>query len=512
MSARLRAPRRALTVLGIVGAVALAVNVNLLAARFFRRWDFTQDALYTLSEPTRRTLAALDSPIDVVVLLNRSDPLATSVRHLLKAYRSETAMLRVKELDPEQNPAEFSAIQRKYDIAAGMTAEGQAYTDASVIVARGERHWFVTADDLMRLDAEGDHVRPALEQALTESIANVLVEGKLTICFSRGHQERGLYDAGPEGLAEFRARIEKNNYVVEERDLGVARVTANLSGCRVLVLGGPRLPFAEGDAKAIARAVEAGTSLFALIPPMLGADGKLRSSGLEPVFELADAELGSNLVLETDSARRAPRGHGEVFSASPLPHAVTRGLTRGEARSQFDVMVSEAQSVRPRGAAVPLLVTSEQAVALDDLRPLLEGRDPGAAASEEKGKFVLAVARERETKPDSPPVRLVLAGSAVLAENRSFRDAALYGDRLFVENALAWLSARPALVSVPEKNPRELGLSLSEESLSEVLRYVLLYMPATAALLGAFVILRRRSLETRSRRPKPGENADAPRA
>ena len=53
---------------------------------------------------------------------------------------------------------------------------------------------------------------------------------------------------------------------------------------------------------------------------------------------------------------------------------------------------------------------------------------------------------------------------------------------------------------MPEKPEREVGLSLSEESLGEVMRYVLLYMPGAAGLLGAFVLLRRRSLERASRR------------
>jgi hypothetical protein len=484
--------------------------MNLIASRFFRRWDFTSERLYTLSEPTLRTLEALTSPIDVLVLLSRGDPLATGVRHLLAAYRAKTGWLRIQELDPERNPAEFTAIQQKYGIASGQTEDGQTYTDASLVIARGDRHWYVTADDLMRLDADGERVRPALEQAVTEGIANVLAEGKITICFSRGHQEQGAYDAGPEGLSEVRARLEKSNYLIEERELGVARTRSNLSGCRLLVISGPRLPFSEADAAQIADAVRGGTSLLALVPPMLGENGRVIASGLEPIAALADAELGANLVLETDPGRRAPRGIGEVFSATPLPHAVTRGLTRGEARNQFDVMLSEAQSVRPVGSATALLRTSEHAVAIGDLRPLLERKTAGVIDDGQRESFVLAVARERDVKPGAPPVRMVLVGSAAPATNRSFRDAALYGDRLFVENALAWLSARPALVSVPEKSARELGLSLSEESLTAILRYVLVYMPATAALLGTLVILRRRSLETRSRRPKIREDADAP--
>jgi len=58
------------------------------------------------------------------------------------------------------------------------------------------------------------------------------------------------------------------------------------------------------------------------------------------------------------------------------------------------------------------------------------------------------------------------------------------------------------MISVPEKPEREVGLSLSEESLGELMRYVLLYMPGAAGLLGGFVLLRRRNLERQSRRGK----------
>ena len=74
------------------------------------------------------------------------------------------------------------------------------------------------------------------------------------------------------------------------------------------------------------------------------------------------------------------------------------------------------------------------------------------------------------------------------------------GNRRLIENAISWAAARPSMISVPEKPEREVGLSLSEESLGEVLRYVLLYMPLSAGLIGAFVLLRRRNLERQSRR------------
>ena len=89
--------------------------------------------------------------------------------------------------------------------------------------------------------------------------------------------------------------------------------------------------------------------------------------------------------------------------------------------------------------------------------------------------------------------------SAGPALGRSFRDAARIGDRLLVENSLSWAAARPAIVNVPEKPARAVGLALTEESLGEVLRYVLLYMPGAAALAGLLLLLRRRAQEKSSR-------------
>jgi hypothetical protein len=61
-----------------------------------------------------------------------------------------------------------------------------------------------------------------------------------------------------------------------------------------------------------------------------------------------------------------------------------------------------------------------------------------------------------------------------------------------VESALAWLLSRPQLVNSSEKPERQVNLRFTEKSMTEVARYVLLYMPATALCLGGIILLRRR--------------------
>ena len=80
---------KAFAALGVLGAALLAVNANVLVARWYKRWDLTHERLYTLSPATRQILHTLDQPIEVTVLLSKADPLTVSVRQMLTAYGAE---------------------------------------------------------------------------------------------------------------------------------------------------------------------------------------------------------------------------------------------------------------------------------------------------------------------------------------------------------------------------------------------------------------------------------------
>jgi hypothetical protein len=495
---------RTFAALGVLGATLLAVNVNILVARWYKRWDLTAEQLYTLSPATLRTLHTLDQPLSITVLLGRTDPLSVSVRQMLVQYRAETSKLDVKFVDPDQNPAQFQVLQKELGLVTGRAEDGRVVTDASLVITRGERHWFVTNDELVHYDDQSGKAQPRLEQALTEGIANVLGDAKSKACFSSGHRELSIDDVGPEGLAEVRHRLEKSNFEVTTVDL--AAPGGSLSGCNLLVVAGPSVEVAPSAAERITAFIKSGGSAYVLAAPLLGENKRVQPTGLEPVAQLIGVSFGQDFILETDAALRLPRGAGEVFFATPQAHEVTRGLEREGVKIDSRVLVSGAQSLRisSTSPAKPLLSSTDKALSLRDLSALLDpnhGQDPVENAP--RAQYTLAVAAELPKPAGSASKygpRVVLAGTANLVWGRNYGDSSLYGDRLFSENALSWLSSRPALVSVPEKTEHEIGLSLSEGTLSEVQRYVLIYMPGCAAALGVFVLLRRRSLERESRK------------
>ena len=489
--------------LGVLGAALLAVNVNVVVARWYQRWDLTAEKLYTLSPATLSTLRALDQPLLVTVLLGHADPLTVSVRQMLVQYRAETTKLNVQFVDPDQNPAEFQVLQKQLGLLTGRAEDGRVVTDASLVITRGERHWFITSEELVHYDDQTDKAQPRLEQAITEGIANVLSDAKAKACFATGHRELSLDDVGPEGLAEVRHRLEKSNFEVTAVDL--AAPGAQLAECRVLVVAGPGVELDQTAGARIVDFVKAGGSAYVLAAPLLGEDKHVQRSGLEPLAQLIGVDLGQDFILETDTALRLPRGAGEVFFATPEQHEVTRGLEREGVKIDTRVLMSGAQSLRisTNSPSKALLTSSDKALSLRDLSGLLDANrkdDPVEKAP--RAAYTLAVAAELPKPAGSTAKygpRVVLAGAANLVWGRNYSDSSLLGDRLFSENALSWLCARPALVSVPEKTEHEVGLSLSDGTLNEVLRYVLIYMPGCAAALGTFVLLRRRSLEKKSR-------------
>jgi hypothetical protein len=110
------------------------------------------------------------------------------------------------------------------------------------------------------------------------------------------------------------------------------------------------------------------------------------------------------------------------------------------------------------------------------------------------GPFTVAFAAELGPhSKDKRAGRLVVIGSPSPLLGATWQDASLAGTRRFIESAVSWLVSRPALVSVPDKPGRQVELRFTEESLAEVVRYVLVYMPGTALALGALILYRRRS-------------------
>jgi hypothetical protein len=483
--------------LGTVAAGISCVSVNVLVSRFYLRWDATSSQLYTLSPATERTLLKLDQPVEVVVFLSRSDPLIHSVATLLDSYRAKSARIRTRFVDPDQNPAEFISLQQRYGLFEGRTENGRMASEASIVLSSGKHHWFVTTDDLVVFDDENGLAKPRLEQAITEGIVNLLGRARITVCVTQGHHEPDLEDAGAQGLAEFRRELERNNLDVRAVDLSSPDPAETLDGCRLVVIAGPAIPFDSTAAERVRRELHSGASLFALVGPVSDDEGRIVDPGLDTALRDTGISFANDLVFEGDEKMRLPVGiGGEVFLATPLAHATTEAFFHhGEAREHVLMQLAQGVAIADTSSARPLLQSTEHAFHIQSFRTLQSG-EPLPEAETAPRRELLAAAWEASAgaagEASGQHSRVVVVGTPSVLWPSTFSDPGLLATRRFVENTVNWLVAAPTLVSVPEKRSQPAGLDLTEAAMSEVQRYVLLYLPLAVLCLGGLVVLRRR--------------------
>jgi hypothetical protein len=511
---RTRQLGQALQLAGIAAAVVLAFVVNMLASRHFTRWDWTVDRRWSLSPATVETLHTLEQPVEIWIIAGSSDPLEPSLKELIASYRAASSRVDVHWIDPDRDVAQLVALQARFGLEAGRTDDGRVATDAVVVVASGDKHWFLTPQDLFE-QADDVHVKPREERALTQAIRSVLGGEKAKLCFTVGHGELSLEADRDEreGLGALRDLLEKNNYELASVDLTVPGAGHEpFAGCTVAVIAGMRAPFAPEESNRLRTWLMQGGSLLAAVGPLDPGPNGVLPSGLDDALAPFGVALEDDLVHDLEPSVSIPDTHGEGFFVTARPHPVTTTLVKGGAEAHPPrVAAFYTRSLRhmtsPGAAsASDLLFTSDTAFAKGDVAAAAQGADaPPRGPSDAGGPFVLAMASERgRIGPGAGhgPRAVVLGSRYFLAQDNWRQPRPLHGAAFLVDSALSWLSARPELVDVPERAEVSAGMRVSEEGRAEVQRYVLLFMPLAALLLGAAVWAWRRSSENKPYVPK----------
>ena len=504
----------AVSLAGVVAAMLLGLVLNVLGARHYKRWDWTTSQRYSLTPATLTTLHDLPDTVELWVMLGSQDPLAQSVKQLLVSYAAETTKLDVHWVDPDRDRVALEDVRRRFRIQAGVTEEGHVATDAIMVVARGEKHWFLGATDMVEV-AEGDDPRakPKEEQAITGAIRNVLGGEKARLCFTAGHGEMSLTDAGEQGLGQVKDILDKDNYEAVQIDTSEPNAHEPFKGCAVAIIAGARAPFSrDEEARLKTFLLEGGSALVALSPINAESETGMAPAGLAEAIAPFGIALEEALIVETDPQFALPKMHGDQFIVSPKMHPVTAALVHGEGAAPRDpprVVVYHARPLRhvsPPGAssAVDLLATSPKSFAMSSLVGARDWADvPEKKEKDEAGPLIIAMASERPKLSPSLPhgPRLVVLGSSYALVDRNWREPTpVRGAAFFVESAISWLASKPQILDVPPRPSVAAGIRINEDARSEVRRYVLIFMPLAAALLGLAVGLRRRSTEGKPRK------------
>lgn len=502
-------PARAMALVGIVAAVAIAVLVNVLAARHYKRWDWTSGGRYTLHPATVETLRSIPDVVEIWVLFAGGDPLEQSVKQLLVAYQAESSKIAVYWIDPDRDAPAFNDVRKRFRIDAERGEGGRVVTDAVMVVAHGDRHWFLQASDMIEVGSDEKKARPREEQAITGALRSVLGGDKAVLCFTAGHNERSVLDGSDEGLGLLKDVLEKDNYDVRSVDTSAQDATDPFKGCTVVLVVpasvrvGAMGAFSQPEVERLRTwAIEGGNVLVAL-----GPESDAPATALARVIEPFGIRLEAKWVLEADPKLVFPDTRLDTFVATPRPHAVTAALVpnpdsmRVPPRVVVEMVRPLAHASAPGAApSEDLLTTSDRSFAVDFARAsaIARGAEPAMEAGDARGSFVVAMASERPSvAPGAPhgPRAVVFGTAAPFAATQWRQTSPWRGSAVLVESAISWLAAKPQILDVPVRPAVSAGIRVNQESLVEVRRYVLVYMPLAIAVLGIGVALARRSSE-----------------
>ncbi|HEY8078453.1 MAG TPA: GldG family protein [Labilithrix sp.] len=519
---KLRAPKLDPAQVSQVIAVALAmvvgVLVNAVAARRYSRWDWTSNHRYSLSAATVETLHGLSDPVQIWVLLGSQDPLEQSVKQLLVAYGAETTKLDIHYVDPDRDVVQLEDVRKRFQIDASRTDNGRVVTDAIVVVAHGDRHWYLVPADMIEATAENDRVKPREEQALTGAIRRVLAGEKTRVCFTTGHGEMSPLDASDKGAGQLESVLQKDNYQIDLVDTAAPNLTEPFKGCGVAIVAGLRGAFTPGEAEKFRAYLLGGGSMLLAASPLAGdtATG-LAPTGLEKVLAPFGIALDEDLVLELDADFAMPGSDNSRFVVIPKKHDITNGLVREDTEHDVPRIVLQfvrSMRVATGGDAVtpqPLLFTSPKAVGYTTLAGSADWKGPPPKrAGDLGGPLVVGMAAERaKVSPDAPHgPRVIVVGSASPLTTAELRaELPVRGAAIFTESAISWLASKPQVLDVPERGAVSASVHLTDESRSELRRYVLLFMPGAVVLAGLGIGFARRASEGKKRKERKGRDA-----
>ena len=134
-------------VVQIVLILFLAAMVNSLAFKHYKRWDFSRDQKYALSDKTKRFLDTLKGKMRITVFFSPSTPITADLQNLLTEYQyAGKGKIDVEQIDPERNLSRAKELFDKYKVV----------TDESLLVLDYDgRNKTVKASEMADIDQSG---------------------------------------------------------------------------------------------------------------------------------------------------------------------------------------------------------------------------------------------------------------------------------------------------------------------------------------------------------------------
>jgi hypothetical protein len=479
------------TFLAVVAVLALVVMANYLAAGYFKRYHWSRDAAFKLSEQTVRVLDSLTNDVNVTIFFQPSGDnpeIYQLTKSLLEEYqRTNPHRIHVKTLDYTRY------VGAAKEMLTTNSLVGLQQKDFVLFESNGHSK-IVFAKELADYDfsdllaGRSQYVRRSAfkgEMYFTGDIYAVSYPQTLKTYFLYGHGEnnpgvsRGD-DAklGPSGYSKLAGILRKEIDSDWDR-LSLQGTNGIPADCQLLIIaaGAHEGKIPTGELDKIAAYLKQGGRLLALLTV---------DSGLEQVLAQWGVGVGTSRVM--DANKDYDIDHYTFYAAQWVPHPIVNPLATEKLSVRMvvprPVFKIAPQDKVPGAPEVSILATtSTNGIEIDEGKHM--------------GRYPLLVAVEQGvingvSSPRAGGTRIVVAGDSDFLDDQVIDSVS--GNRYFAGLALNWLLDRPQilLAGLGPQPIKEYRLYMTRSQTRTVQWLFLAAMPGAVLALGALVWLRRR--------------------
>lgn len=465
-----------MSAISIVVFLGILVAVNYLGIRQNKRWDFTANQVYSLSDQTIKVLQTLDAPVKFVVFDRETN--FDRFRDRLDQFTYHSTKATAEYVDPDREPtrAKEAAIQ--------------AY--GTILIQYKDRTERVTSSE---------------EQALTNGLIKAVTGATRKVYFTQGHGEKDTAATDRTGFSGIAQALTSDNYGVETLVLVQQKTVP--ADATVVVIAGPSTDFFQPEIDALNTYVNAGGKVMVLLDP----EAK-QGANTHPLLTqfLADwgMRAGNDVVLDASGMGQMLGTDASVPVAAQYPaHPISEGFRLVTAYPMARSM-APIEGGSNSHTAQPLVTTSAQSWAEADLSSLTGAGGAqvafDAAKGDRMGPITLGAAASAPATaapappagngtpaaPDSerqPESRVVGIGDSDFAANFGL---GIQGNRDFFMNAVNWLAQQENLIAIRPREPEDRRLTLTAEQQQRIMLLCLFIIPGIVFASGVYTWWRRR--------------------
>ena len=471
----------------IVLILFLALAVNSIAFKHYKRWDFSRDQKYALSDKTKRFLKTIKGKMRITVFFSPNTPITGDVQNLLTEYQyAGKGKIDIEHVDPERNLSRAKEVFDKYKVV----------TDESLLVLDYQgRNKTVKASEMADIDqsgmalGEGPRVSAFKgEQAITSAMMD-LVEGKKnTLGYVVGHKEPPLSDNST--ITILKTFIENEN--IKFQELNLFNLDAISSELKTILMFGPQYDLSDRELKLLRDFWDKQGRILLLLDPSAKTpklDGFLNELGVKVNDDRLMVFLRTG--IEEVALTRDVQAH--FLGGSPVTKrlADVRALFFGGTSS----LTLEPDRVRAANIRIDPLIQAEKGYfAETDYNTDDQAKLQADAKRNSDTPLTIGAAVEKGASADERvqvnSARLVAVSNAAFVQDNAVTQDQQALD--FISGSVNWLLSREQLIGIAPKIPKPLVFTLNEDSLRNFRWIILILMPLIPAVIGAVVWWQRR--------------------